>query len=90
MMETTQGTHAETFAEGVALWERFENLAPEEVEELLDSLEAEDGAAWPEDASSGSDGFPLVVGGPLGHETGETSGSLDAGLYCAALWEEAA
>ncbi|QIN81136.1 hypothetical protein GBA65_22140 (plasmid) [Rubrobacter marinus] len=84
MTETTQGTKcAETFAEGVALWERFENLAPEEVEELLDSLEAED-------ASSGASGFGLVVGGPLGHDTGEVSGFLDAELYCAALWEEAA
>jgi hypothetical protein len=92
MTTTTNETRAEAFAEGVALWERFEELAPEEVEELLDSLEeeAEDGAAClPEDASEGDDGFPLVAGAPLGHETGELVGSLDAGLYCAALWEAA-
>ncbi len=94
MTTTTNGTRAETFAEGVELWEHFEALAPEEVEDLLDSLEeeaAEDRATQREDAhDEGDDGFPLVVGAPLGHETGEPEGSLDAGLYCAALWEEAA
>lgn len=86
MTQTTNGVRAEA----IEMWERFEELAPEEVEELLDYLEAGDDASWSSDGLEGDDGFPLVAGPLFGHETHETAVSLDAGFYCAALWEEAA
>ena len=86
MQETTNGVRAEA----IDTWERFEELAPEEVEELLDALENGEDAPWSSDGLEGDDGFELVAGTSLGHETGEGDASLHAGLYCAALWEEAA
>ena len=86
MQETTN----EVRAEAIEAWERFEELAPEEVEEFLDALEDGEDAPWSSDGLEGDDGFELVTGTPFGHETGEGDASLDAGLYCAALWEDAA